>query len=71
MEANQAAIPVELVAVITAALAAVLDRPVGSFVVTSIQPQGGVPALAAPSAWGKAGVLESHFTRRQFGLRTR
>lgn len=68
MEANQATIPVELVAVITAALAAVLDQPIGSFAVTSIQPQGGA---TAPSAWGKAGVLESHFARRQFGLRTR
>jgi len=70
VQANQAALPVELVAVITAAIAAVLDRPVGSFRVTSIQPQSAAQAAPA-SAWGKAGLLENHLARRQFGVRTR
>lgn len=78
MNASNAGVPLEIVAAITAAIAAVLERPVGSFVVTAIRPEAqGAPvhsAQAAPvgaAAWSKAGVLESHLLRRQFGIRSR
>lgn len=70
MNTPQSGTPLEVVAAITAALSAVLDQPVGSFVVTSIQPVA-QPMGPAPSAWGKIGLLESHLARRQFGLRSR
>lgn len=62
-------IPLEVVAAITAAISAVLDH--GEFVVTSIQPAAVPAAQGAPTVWAKAGVLESHLSRRQFGFRTR
>ncbi|HEY3365817.1 MAG TPA: hypothetical protein VGK74_12240 [Symbiobacteriaceae bacterium] len=69
MSTGQTGIPLEIVAAITATLAAVLDLPVDSFAVTRIQAE---PASGPrPSLWGKAGVLESHLVRRQFGIRTR
>lgn len=67
---TQAPIPLETIAAITAALSVVLDQPAGSFVVRSIERAAG-PAGAAPGAWAKAGLLESHLARRQFGLRNR
>jgi hypothetical protein len=69
MNAAQTSLPLEIVAAITAALAVVLDRPVGSFVVKSIQPEH--PDVRPASMWAKAGLLESHLARRQFGIRTR
>lgn len=71
MNQEQSTVPMQTVAAITAALAVVLDRPLGSFVVTSIQPEPAARPAAAPSVWAKAGVLESHLARRQFGIRTR
>lgn len=69
MNAPQSGIPLEIVAAITAALSAVLDQPVGSFVVKSIQPE---PAPVRPtSGWAKAGLIETHLARRQFGIRSR
>lgn len=71
MNVANAGVPLEVVAAITAALAAVMDRPVGSFVVTKINPEERPGTTAAPSVWSKAGVMESHLARRQFGFRTR
>lgn len=61
----------EVVAAITAALSVVLDQPMGQFAITSIQPEGASPTPAPVSGWSRAGVLESHLARRQFGLRSR
>jgi hypothetical protein len=65
-----AGIPMERLAAITAALAVVLDQPVGSFVVKSVEM---VPAARLPAGgvWAKVGLMESHFARRQFGTRGR
>lgn len=73
MQGHSSGIPLEIVAAITAALSAVLDQPVGNFVVTSITAeQPAAPAAyAQASGWAKAGVLESQLMRRQFGLRIR
>jgi hypothetical protein len=70
MNGPQTGIPVEIIAAITAALSAVLDQPVGNFVVRSIQPEP-TPARPAASSWAKAGLIETHLARRQFGIRTR
>lgn len=70
MNEMTAGIPIERLAAITAALAVVLDQPIGSFVVKSVEM---VPS-ARPQpggVWAKAGLLESHFARRQFGIRGR
>lgn len=64
----------EVVAAITAALSVVMDQPVGQFAITSIQPEGpaqGFGAFAPVSGWARAGMLESHLSRRQFGFRSR
>jgi len=70
MELQQAKVPVEIVAAITAAIAAVIDQPVGSFAITNIQPAA-QPALVPTSAWAKAGLIQSHLSRTQFGNRSR
>lgn len=79
----RAQLPAEIVAVITAAVAAAMDQPVGSFAIRSIEPAaqgwGQAPAGAGPggpgawggSGWAKAGVIQAHLTRAQFGGRTR
>ncbi len=77
----RAQLPAEVVAVITAALAAAMDQPVGSFTIRSIEPAtpgwGRGPGSAGPagplsgSGWAKAGVVQAHLTRAQFGGRTR
>ncbi|MFZ5816255.1 MAG: hypothetical protein ACOY93_13315 [Bacillota bacterium] len=65
MTQEQAKVPVEIVAAITAAIAAMLDQPTGSFQIRSIQPV--TPAQApAPSAWAKAGLIQTHLTRASF-----
>lgn len=64
----------EVVAAITAALSVVLDQPVGQFAITGIQPEGAAPGFSVPvpvSGWARAGVLECHLSRRQFGFRSR
>jgi len=66
MQTQSGVVPLEIVAAITAALAVVLDQPVGSFAITSIQPQ-----VQPSSSWAKVGLIESHLARGQFGLRTR
>lgn len=70
MSQDQAKVPVEVVAAITAAIAAVIDQPVGSFAITNIQPAA-APAPAATSAWAKAGLIQSHLARAAFGSRVR
>ncbi len=70
MELQQAKVPVEIIAAITAAIAAVIDQPVGSFAITNIQPAM-QPGLAPGSAWAKAGLIQSHLSRAQFGNRSR
>jgi len=70
MEQEQVNLPVETVAAITAALAAYLDQPASDFVITRVTAEA--PAgRGLGSVWAKAGVLESHLARRQFGLRSR
>lgn len=72
MNQEVAKVPMEVIAAITAAIAAVIDQPVGSFVLTNIQPeQGPVPALAPTSAWAKAGLIQNHLSRAAFGNRGR
>lgn len=69
MEQTQANLPVETIAVIIAAVAAYLDQPLENVVLKSVTPE---PAAAGVgSVWAKAGVLEAHLARRQFGIRTR
>lgn len=70
MNQEQAKVPVEIIAAITAAIAAVIDQPVGSFAITNIQPAQ-APALAPTSAWAKAGLIQSHLARAGFGSRSR
>ncbi|MFZ5828004.1 MAG: hypothetical protein ACOY94_27170 [Bacillota bacterium] len=70
MNQEQTRVPVEVVAAITAAIAAVIDQPVGSFAITNIQPVQ-QPAPAMPSAWAKAGLIQSHLARAAFGSRSR
>jgi hypothetical protein len=73
MNTQPTGVPLEIVAGITAALSVLLDQPVGSFIVTSIQPEA-APAQAAArpaSSWAKAGLIETHLGRRQFGVRSR
>lgn len=74
MSQQQPPIPVEVVAAITAAVAAVIDQPVGNFAIRSIEPvqaaQVGRPQ-AIPSAWAKAGLIQSHLARAAFGNRNR
>jgi|GEM_PF-2100655 len=87
MAQERAQVPVEIVAVITAAISAALDQPLGTFAIRSIAPEApvngapgcspaGVPgpgaaALAAASGWARAGVVQAHLARVQFGGRTR
>lgn len=66
MNQAQSGIALETIAAITAAVAAAMDQPVGSFVITGIQP---VAAPAAQSGWAQAGLLERHLAMRQFGQR--
>lgn len=69
MEQTQANLPLEIVAAITAAVAVYLDKPLDQFVLKSVTPVGaGAPMQ---SVWAKAGLLESHLARRQFGIRSR
>jgi hypothetical protein len=70
MQATQSSVSMETLVAITAAVAVVLDRPIGSFTVKSIEQEAAVRETP-PSVWAKAGILESHFGRGQFGLRTR
>jgi len=76
----RAQLPAEIVAVITAAISAAMDQPVGSFAIRSIEPAapgwgsapGAVGAGPSPaSGWAKAGLVQAHLTRAQFGGRTR
>lgn len=69
MNGTQPGVPMESIVAITAAIAAVLDQPIGSFVVKSIQPER-AEVQPAGSFWAKSGLLESHMARRQFGIRT-
>jgi hypothetical protein len=71
MNTQQTGIPLEIVAGITAALSVVLDQPVGSFIVKSIQAETASAAVRPASSWGKAGLIETHLARRQFGIRSR
>jgi hypothetical protein len=72
MEKTHVETPLEVVAAITAAIAAYLDAPLDSFVLTSVQAEPApAPARTLGSVWAKAGVLETHLARRQFGIRTR
>ncbi len=68
----RAQLPAEVVAVITSAISAAMDQPVGSFAIRSIEPAatawGNGPAA---SGWAKAGVVQAHLTRAQFGARIR
>ncbi|HEY8347137.1 MAG TPA: hypothetical protein VIL07_07655 [Symbiobacteriaceae bacterium] len=66
MSQPQTGVSLETVAVIAAALAAAMDRPVGSFRITGIQPVRVGPA----TGWAQAGILERHLNMRRFGLRT-
>lgn len=70
MNGANAGLQIEVVAAITAALSAVMDQPVGSFIVTRIEAER-ADSRHAPSVWSKAGLLESHLARRQFGIRSR
>lgn len=70
MNHEQAKVPVEVVAAITAAIAAVIDQPVGNFAITNIQPVQ-QPALAGGGAWAKAGLIQTHLSRAAFGNRHR
>lgn len=69
MEHTQANVPLEVVAAITAAIAVYLDKPLDQFVLKSVTPEGAGAPLQ--SVWAKAGVLEAHLARRQFGIRSR
>ncbi|HWI61193.1 MAG TPA: hypothetical protein VNT75_05135 [Symbiobacteriaceae bacterium] len=69
MEQTQANLPLEIIAAITAAVAVYLDKPVDQFVLRSVSAEGAGAPLQ--SVWAKAGVLESHLARRQFGIRSR
>lgn len=60
-------VPAQVVAAITAAIAAMVDQP---FTITGIQPASGSPGMGR-SAWAKAGLLESHMARSAFGSRGR
>ncbi|WP_374712476.1 hypothetical protein [Symbiobacterium terraclitae] len=85
MGQERAQVPAEIVAVITAAISAALDQPPGTFAIRAIEPAGvtagaqgpyaagtpGAAALAAASGWSRAGVVQAHLTRAQFGGRTR
>lgn len=72
MNTQPSGIPLELVAGITAALSVVLGQPVGSFMVKSIQAEAAPGASVRPaSSWAKAGLIETHLARRQFGIRSR
>lgn len=69
MEATQSNLPLEVVAAITAAVAVYLDKPVDQFVITNVTAErAGAPLQ---SVWAKAGLLETHLARRQFGIRSR
>lgn len=70
MEKTHVDVPLEIVAAITAAIASYLDQPLDSFTIRSVQPEP-APARPLQSVWAKAGVLENHLARRQFGLRSR
>ena len=74
----------QIVAVITAAVAAAMDQPVGSSchplrIEPAAQGWGQAPAGAGPggpgawggSGWAKAGVIQAHLTWAQSGGRTR
>jgi hypothetical protein len=70
MQTQSGVVPLEIVAAITAAIAVVLEQPLGSFAITRIEPHV-QPQVRPPSAWAKVGLIESHLARGQFGLRTR
>lgn len=63
-------VPLEVVAAITAAVAAVLETSPDRLAIRSIAPERG-PAVPAPSTWAVAGRLEQHLTRRQAVMRPR
>jgi hypothetical protein len=71
MVQTEVQLPLETVAAIMAAVAAYLDQPLENFVIRRVTPEPAAQGLAPQSVWAKAGVLEAHLTRRQFGLRTR
>lgn len=70
MNQEQSRVPVEVVAAITAAIAAVIDQPVGSFAITNIQPVQ-QPVPVSTNLWAKAGLIQSHLARAAFGTRSR
>lgn len=67
---TQTKVPLEVVAAITAAIAAAMDQPVGSFAITSIEPERSVP-VPQPSAWAKAGLIQAQMARSAFLTRSR
>jgi len=69
VEHSQVSLPLEVVAAITAAIACYLDKPLDQFVLKSVTPEGAGAPLQ--SIWAKAGVLDAHLSRRQFGFRSR
>lgn len=62
--------PLDVVAAISAVLAAVLGTEPGRLAIRSITPVAVAPA-PVPAAWATAGRLEQHLTRRAFTLRPR
>lgn len=56
-------VPLEVVAAITAVLSVLMEP--GGFAIRGIEPLAVAPA---PSAWGRAGILEQHWTRQEIRL---
>jgi hypothetical protein len=54
-----------------AAVAAYLDQPLENFTIKSVTPEPAAAGRTVGSVWAKAGVLEAHLARRQFGIRSR
>lgn len=67
---TQTKVPLEVVAAITAAIAAAMDQPVGSFAITSIQPERSA-SVPQPSVWAKAGLIQAQMARSAFLTRSR
>lgn len=64
-------IPLEVVAAITAAVAAVLETSPDRLVFRAIAAEPGAAPPPGPSPWSAAGRLEQHLTRGQMALRPR
>jgi hypothetical protein len=71
MEQTQVQLPLETIAAIMAAVAAYLDQPLENFTIKSVTPEPAAAGRTVGSVWAKAGVLEAHLARRQFGIRSR